>query len=118
MKFQKRVHEWMLACFGDQIAQDKVERSHRFLEEALELVQAADCTQTEAHQLVDYVFNRPVGSLGQETGGVMVTLAAFCNAYGMSIRVEAEGELDRCWHYIEKIRAEQAAKPKFSPFPE
>ena len=25
----------------------------------------------------------------------MVTLAAFCNAYGMSIRVEAEGELDQ-----------------------
>ena len=63
MKFQKRVHQWMLACFGDPIAQDKVERSHRFLEEALELVQAADCTQPEAHQLVDYVFNGPVGSL-------------------------------------------------------
>src|SRR6185312_4381635 len=79
--FQQRVQGWMWECFGLVISRDRTERNHRFLEEALELVQAAGCTQNEAHQLVDYVFNRPIGELNQEIGGVMVTLAAFCSAH-------------------------------------
>lgn len=39
--FQHRTDDWMLACFGPRAAYDIRERSHRFLEEALELVQAA-----------------------------------------------------------------------------
>ena len=39
---------------------------HRFLEEALELVQACGATASEAHQLVDYVYGRPVGEPAQE----------------------------------------------------
>ncbi|RQS15519.1 hypothetical protein DIE07_03565 [Burkholderia sp. Bp9002] len=35
---------WMLECFGAAIATDRMERNHRFLEEALELVQACGCT--------------------------------------------------------------------------
>mgnify|MGYP006958842284 CR=1 FL=1 len=62
----------------DEHASDKAERSHRFLEEALELVQACGCSASEAHQLVDYVFGRAVGHASQEAGGVMVTLAALC----------------------------------------
>lgn len=81
--FQQRVEPWLLACFGEQIAADTIERNHRFLEESLELVQACGCTQSEAHQLVDYVFGRPVGEVQQEAGGVMVTLAALCRAQGI-----------------------------------
>lgn len=44
-------------CFGPQIAIDKVERNHRFIEEALELIQATGITQEEVYELVDYVFN-------------------------------------------------------------
>ena len=39
---QSGVTEWMLACFGKKIASDKMERNHRFLEEAIELVQACE----------------------------------------------------------------------------
>jgi hypothetical protein len=42
--FQHRVRDWVLACFGEVIAADVTERNHRFLEEALELVQAKGCT--------------------------------------------------------------------------
>ena len=55
LTFQERVEPWLLQCFGETIAADVVERNHRFLEEALELVQACGATQSEAHQLVDYV---------------------------------------------------------------
>lgn len=115
--FQQRVEPWLLACFGEQIAADTIERNHRFLEEALELVQACGCTQSEAHQLVDYVFGRPVGEVQQEAGGVMVTLAALCRSQGISMHEAGETELARIWTKVEAIRAKQAAKPKHSPLP-
>ncbi|RSV11651.1 hypothetical protein CA235_18355 [Sphingomonas sp. ABOLF] len=115
--FQARVQPWLLACFGETIAADREERNHRFLEEALELVQATGCTASEAHQLVDYVFGRPVGDPPQEVGGVMVTLAALCLAHGMDLHEAAEVELARIWTKVEAIRAKQAAKPKHSPLP-
>lgn len=116
--FQKRVQPWMMECFGPAIASDREERNHRFLEEALELVQACGCTASEAHQLVDYVYGRPVGDKPQEVGGVMVTLAALCLAQGLDMHECGEIELARIWTKVEKIRAKQAAKPKHSPLPE
>lgn len=115
--YQARVHEWVVACFGEEVARDGRERNHRFLEEALELVQAAGCTTSEAHQLVDYVFGRAVGEPGQEVGGVMNTLAALCNAHGLDLDGEAEKELARVWTISDRIRAKHAAKPKHSPLP-
>lgn len=116
--FQDRVQPWMMECFGPEISGDREERNHRFLEESLELVQACGCTASEAHQLVDYVFGRPVGEKGQEVGGVRVTLAALCLAHELSEDEEAERELARIWTKVEQIRAKQAAKPKHSPLPE
>lgn len=118
LTFQARVQPWLLACFGAMIAGDREERNHRFLEEALELVQALGCTRGEAHQLVDYVFGRPVGEPRQEVGGVMVTLAALCLAHSLDMHADGETELARIWTKVEAIRAKQAAKPKYSPLPE
>lgn len=115
--FQSRVKPWMLECFGPVIPFDKTERNHRFLEEALELVQSLGCTQSEAHQLVDYVYNRPAGDPPQESGGVMVTHAALCIANNMDMMHNAETELARIWTKVEQIRAKQDAKPKHSPLP-
>lgn len=115
--FQLRVKPWMLECFGAEIAADIEERNHRFLEEALELVQACGCTPSEAHQLVDYVFSRPVGERNQEVGGVMVTLAALCLAQSLDMHEAGDVELARIWTKVEQIRAKQAAKPKHSPLP-
>lgn len=117
VSFQWRVKPWMLRCFGLEIAIDGVERNHRFLEDALELVQACGCTASEAHQLVDYVFGRPIGEPMQEAGGVMVTLAALCLAHALDMHAAGDVELARCWDNIDKIRAKQAAKPKHGPLP-
>jgi len=106
-----------MECFGEMIAGDREERNHRFIEEALELVQACGCTASEAHQLVDYVFARPAGEKAQEVGGVMVTLAALCLAQGLDMAAAGETELARIWTKVEQIRSKQAAKPKYSPLP-
>jgi hypothetical protein len=117
ISFQQRVHDWMLRCFGANIASDLTERNHRFLEEALELVQSLGCTKSEAVQLVDYVYGRPRGVAAQEAGGVLVTLAALCKASALSMEMCGEEELARVWTKIEQIRAKQAGKPKHSPLP-
>ena len=118
--FQQRVQPWLLECFGAEIAADRMERNHRFLEESLELVQSLGCTAREAHQLVGYVFGRPVGDPPQEVGGVMVTLAALCLASGLDMHDAGEVELVRISvpEIVAKIRAKQAAKPKHSPLPQ
>ncbi|MBB5190086.1 hypothetical protein HNQ50_000796 [Silvimonas terrae] len=117
--FQSRVQPWLMECFGPMIAGDREERNHRFFEEASELVQACGMTASEAHQLVDYVWNRPVGKKHQEVGGVMVTLAALCLANDLDMHADGETELARINvpEIVAKIRAKQAAKPKHSPLP-
>lgn len=116
--FQAQVQPWMMACFGPEISADATERNHRFIEEALEVVQACGATASECHQLVDYVFGRPIGEKQQEVGGAMVTLAALCLAHGLNMHTAGTVELARVWQNIDKIRAKQAAKPKHSPLPE
>lgn len=114
---QTRVRPWLMKCFGPMIAGDREERNHRFLEEALELVQACGCTAEQAHQLVDYVFGRVPGEPHQEAGGVMITLAALCLANDLDMHAAGETELNRIWGKIDQIREKQAAKPKHSPLP-
>ncbi len=116
--FQRRVVEWLTACFSNEVCRDGIERNHRFLEEALELVQSLECTRSEAHQLVDYVFDRPVGVPMQELGGSLVTLVALANCHDMDVMVAGETELARVWTKIDAIRQKQAAKPKHSPLPQ
>ncbi|MDO6967032.1 hypothetical protein [Rhizobium alvei] len=116
--FQYRVRQWVVACFPKSAHLDLRERNHRFLEESLELAQANACTKEEAHQLVEYVFGRPPGDIHQEVGGVMVTLAALCNASGVGMDEAGEHELDRNWAHIDRIRAKQAAKAQGSALPQ
>jgi hypothetical protein len=117
--FQHGVKVWAEHCFGAVIARDKTERNYRFLEEALELVQSTGMTQDDAHQLVDYVFGRPVGDPKQETGGTLVTLALLCEAHGISMSDQGNIELLRILvpETMERIRKKQQGKPHRSPLP-
>lgn len=121
--FQMLVRRWVVRAFGEAVADDKAERTHRFLKEALELAQATDCTQEQAHALVEYVYGREVGKPGQEVGGTMLTLAALCAARNISMNVEAAAEITRVNkpEMLEKIRRKQEAKkrdiPLGSPLP-
>jgi hypothetical protein len=108
----------MAACFGPNVALDRVERLHRFLEEALELAQSAGCSRQDAASLVNYVFARPPGDLHDEVGGVMVTLAGLCEASGVDMADAGERELARVWNRTEEIRAKRARKPVGSPLPQ
>lgn len=119
VSYEHRVNGWMQECFGPEISGDIEERNHRFLEEALELVQSTGCTADAAHRLVDYVFGRPVGEPFQEVGGVRVTLAALCLANGINGEAAAEAELARITQpeTITRIREKQRRKPAFGPLP-
>lgn len=117
LPFVKRVRAWVEACFGIEFADSIQERTHRFLEESLELAQSCGCTQQEAHQLVDYVFSRDVGEVKQEMGGTMTTLNALAAALKLDPVELGEAELARCWTVIDKIRAKRANKPAFGPLP-
>jgi hypothetical protein len=110
--YQQRVRAWVLECFGQQIADDMTERSFRFLEEALEVVQSLGCTKEQADALVTYVYDRPVGQTRQEIGGAMVTLAALSSAINIDMMEEGEYELARVDtpELIRKIRKKQASK--------
>lgn len=109
----------MIDCFGQAIAEDRSERNHRFLEEALELAQSCGATKAEALLLVDYVYDRPVGDPAQEVGGVLLTLAALCNARRIYMDVAGDTEINRVDtpDMIARIRQKQATKPASSPLP-
>lgn len=94
--FQDRVLRWCINAFGVTVTEDKTERGDRFLEEALELLQAVGYDFDRIEAIINYVKARPVGAPRQEVGGVMVTLAALCNANDQIIMgLAANREMDR-----------------------
>ncbi len=111
--FQNNCMTWATETFGKEINTNVAERNRRFLEESLELVQALHMTKEQAHAMVDYVFNRPVGETRQEVGGTMVCLALLCSIQNIDMNEAGSTEIARCWNNIEKIRVKQAQKPKF-----
>lgn len=115
--FQARVRAWLSKCLGKPRATDQVERTHRALEEAIELAQACGCSEKDALKLVQYVYSRPVGLVHEEVGGVMVTLAALCSAFDVHLGAAAEAELARDWEQIEEIRGKAAARLPGTPLP-
>lgn len=117
--FQQRAQHWLLECLGTAEAADIHSRNHRFLEEALELVQAGGCTAADAHTLVDYVYGRPLGEVDQEVGGVMVALAMLCSGHYLDMTLEGERQLARANtpEIMARVRRKNATKPNHSPLP-
>lgn len=115
--YQERVADWLHECFGSEVALSKLERTHRFLEEALELAQAGGCSRADALALVDYVYSRPVGDVSAETGGVLVTLAGMAEAYEIEMAAAGETELARNQARTSEIREKRARKLRNSPLP-
>jgi hypothetical protein len=116
--YQTRVKEWLTACFPLCVRSDRQERTHRFLEEALELAQANGCSREDARALVEYVYSRPAGRPELEVGGVMITLASLCSTTGIDMTEAGDRELQRNWERIDAIRRKQASKPHGSPLPQ
>jgi hypothetical protein len=115
--FQRRVANWTRACFGDEIAKDRIERSDRALEEMLELYQAVGNEEARAIEIARYVFSRPAGEIAQELGSAALTLASLADACDENLAECAEAELVRATANIAKIRAKRAAQQDGSPLP-
>lgn len=110
-ELQREVDLWVRQCMGDAEAEDKRQRAFRFLEEALELVQAAGMTRDQVNALADYTFGRPPApGPADEVGGVLNTLAALCNASGISMDACANAEMAHVWKNIDRIRTKHQSK--------
>lgn len=101
---QQRAVEWVSSRLGAW-SMDPAERARRFLEEAVELAQAAGCPVEDARRTVDYVFARPAGDAAQEVGGARLTLLALAASLKVDA-VEAEAaELARVYALpVERFR--------------
>jgi hypothetical protein len=109
--YQGSINDWMHNTFGDKVLFDKKERSHRFAEEAIELLQATGYTKEELQAMIDYVYNRPVGEIRQEVGGTIHCLSALCTAHHIVMSHEALMVMRYCEQNSEKIRQKHSQKP-------
>lgn len=76
-------YDWALRCFGYEHMTNEPVRALRVGEEAIELMQACKVNRELAHLLVDQVYDRPVGNVPQEIGGVLMTIYLFCMVFGL-----------------------------------
>ena len=113
MKFEQHlVIERVKAMFGEEIANNKLERNFRFIEETLELVQSLNMTKEQVLAVVEYTFNRPIGEPQQELGGVLVTLFALCGANNLNAEDAFARDMSYCKENSDKIREKRFKKPK------
>lgn len=91
---QSRVYDWAIRTFG-QVAVSKMERARRFIEEAVELVQAVGLERDVVHRIVDHVYGKPVGKLSVEVGGAGLTLIALAQALEISAEEAEKIEFER-----------------------
>lgn len=110
--YQNAVFDWAKECFNEEILNDPIERGKRMVEEALELGQAVGLDKNHCLALVDYVFSRPKGDVGQEVAGVMVTTLVLSSVLGVSASYELGKEHNRIRQpeIMDKIRKKQVSK--------
>jgi hypothetical protein len=104
ISFQQRVHDWAVDTMPDQ-SLTRIERGRRFLEEAVEFVQALGVTPYDAGLIVATVYQKPVGDLTIEAGSAALTLAEACTTADINVVDVGETELARVSLIREKIRA-------------
>ena len=111
-QLQTETAEWMTRALGPGIRDDKRERVLRFLEEALELCQVCELPIEAIHNMIDYTYNRPVGEIKDEVGGVLICLAALCNANDVDMQTAVSVRMRLCYQNMEAIRLKHMAKPR------
>lgn len=94
--------EWAHATFGE-VAGHPEERAARFIEEAIELVQAVGLPVDLVDAIAGRVYLRPAGQVSKEVGQAMVTLETLAEVMG----VVAESEADREFARIKAIPQEE-----------
>lgn len=108
---QAAIFAWAKEAFSVAEAMSIPQRGLRLLEEAVEAFQACGGERDTADRMVDYVFGRPPGEIGQELGGVGVTVLALAAAAGLSADDEEQREVTRVLSKpIEEFTRRNAAK--------
>jgi hypothetical protein len=92
---QQQIYSWCIAAFGHTEATSLPQRGLRLLEEAAEAAQAVSVDLAIAHHLLDVVWSKPPGEIGQELGGVGITTLALAAAAGLSADEEESREATR-----------------------
>lgn len=107
-EWQLITRQWLDAVFGaDSHANiDQRIRAVRHLEEATELAQACGASKESCRQVIDGVFLKPAGNVGQEIGGSFTTLLSVANACDEDASICLEREMDRMWKpdVMERVR--------------
>jgi hypothetical protein len=93
-KRPKAFLDWAADMFGP-IARNRTERASRFVEEALELAQAAGLSEDTVARIALRVYSRPAGLLPKEIGQAQATLETFAENEGMNADELAEHEWAR-----------------------
>lgn len=91
---QARVLAWAVENFGP-VARNRDERAARLAEEAIEVAQAEGVPLEIVKRIAERVYSRPAGALGQEIGGLTITLDALAENAGLDAQAEGDRELAR-----------------------
>ncbi len=108
--FQARVYKWLIDAFGEIIARNKRRRALRFIEEAVELVQALGLGENDVSAVARSVYCRPPHKPEREVGGVMTSLGGLCEAHGFDMAAIGEATLRDNYRRIHEIREKERRK--------
>lgn len=86
--------QWAVDTFGT-IAFDPQERALRFIEEAIELVDAIGLPQVAVESIARRVYDRPQGVPQKEFGQAMLTLELLAEVFYIDAREESANEFKR-----------------------
>jgi len=108
--FQVRAWEWLIECFGEKQASDSNERVCRFIEEALEVAQAARISEAKVHEILRRVYEKPGDPLPRELGDAAFTLALLCHHHKLNMEDVMENALRVAYGKMELIREKNKVK--------
>lgn len=111
-RLQQRIISWLGRTYGQQTL-EKEERSLRYAEESMELLQAAGVDKDTLLKIVDHVYSRPKGDVDQEVTGSYITLVGMCHAHGIDLHNSVDNELDRVEQIKDACRTKHDSKPEF-----
>jgi NTP pyrophosphatase (non-canonical NTP hydrolase) len=91
---QSAVLAWAVRSFGP-VAKNRDERAARLVEEAAEIAQVEGVPLEVVCRIAGRVYSRPPGELGQEIGGLGITLLALAENAGIDCHAEVRREFRR-----------------------
>lgn len=95
MKLQNVILTWAANTFGS-VAYSPRERALRLVEETIEVAQTEGLGPNDIRKIVERVYEREPGDLGEEIGSVAMTLAALAQNAGYDVETELLMQFERC----------------------